>query len=126
MKKAVQVPSLKAVGPYSIAMEANGFVHCSGQVPLDPETGKLVEGSIGDQTRRSMENLKVVLAGAGLDFSDVVKCVVFLTDMGDFAAVNEVYASYMSDPAPARSCVAVAALPLGARVEVECVAALRS
>ncbi|MEO0671159.1 MAG: RidA family protein [Pseudomonadota bacterium] len=124
-RRAIEAPPLKAVGPYSVAIEAGGFVHCSGQIPLNPETGALVEGSIGDQARQCCENLKTVLAAAGLDFSDVVKCVVFLTDMGDFAEVNEVYTSYMSDPAPARSCIAVAALPLGARVEIECVAKTR-
>lgn len=125
MKRAIDAAPLKAVGPYSIAIEAGGFVHCSGQIPLDPATGKLVEGTIANQTTRCLENLKIVLAGAGLDFTDVVKCVVFLTDMGDFAEVNGVYQTYMSDPAPARSCVAVAALPLGARVEIECVAKTR-
>ncbi|MEO0800091.1 MAG: RidA family protein [Pseudomonadota bacterium] len=126
MRKAIDAPPLKAVGPYSIAIEANGLVHCSGQIPLDPETGKLVEGTIGDQATRCLENLKLVLAGAGLDFGDVVKCVVFLTDMGDFAEVNQIYTSYMTDPAPARSCIQVAGLPLGARVEIECIAQTRS
>ena len=126
MRKAIEAAPLKAVGPYSIAIEAGGFVHCSGQIPLDPETGKLVEGTIGDEAKRCLENLKLVLAGAGLDFGDVVKCVVFLTDMGDFAEVNEVYTAYMADPAPARSCIQVAGLPLGARVEIECVALARS
>jgi len=124
-RKAVDASPLKAVGPYSIAIEAGGLVHCSGQIPLDPATGKLVEGSIADQATRCMENLKIVLAGAGLDFSDVVKCVVFLTDMGDFAEVNGVYQGYMTEPAPARSCIQVAGLPLGARVEVECIAQTR-
>lgn len=125
-KTPINPPTMSAVGPYSIAIQAGGLVHCSGQIPLNPETGKLVEGSIGDQTRQSMENLKTVLAAADLDFNDVVKCVVFLTDMADFAEVNDVYKTYMSDPAPARSCIAVAALPLGARVEVECVAIAKS
>ena len=125
MRKAIQAAPLKAVGPYSLAIEAGGFVHCSGQIPLDPATGKLVEGDIGTLTKQCMENLKTVLAGAGLDFTDVVKCVVFLVDMGDFGEVNKVYQGYMSDPAPARSCVQVAGLPLGARVEVECVAKTR-
>ncbi len=125
MKTAIEAAPLKAVGPYSLAIEAGGFVHCSGQIHLDPATGTLVEGDIATQTRQCMENLKTVLAGAGLDFSDVVKCVVFLVDMGDFGEVNKVYETYMTDPAPARSCIQVAGLPLGARVEVECVAKTR-
>ena len=125
MKKAVEAAPLNAVGPYSLAIEAGGFVHCSGQIHLDPATGKLLEGDIAAQTTQCMENLKTVLAGAGLDFSDVIKCVVFLVDMGDFAEVNKVYQTYMVAPFPARSCIAVAGLPLGARVEVECVAKTR-
>jgi len=125
MKTAIQAEPLKAVGPYSLAIEAGGLVHCSGQIHLDPATGKLVDGPIGAQTKQCMENLKTVLAGAGLDFTDVVKCVVFLADMADFPEVNTVYESYLSEPFPARSCVQVAALPLGARVEVECIAKTR-
>lgn len=126
MKKAIEAAPLKAVGPYSLAIEAGGFVHCSGQIHLDPAAGKLVEGDIGTQTRQCMENLKTVLAGAGLDYSDVVKCVVFLVDMGDFGEMNKVYESYMVAPFPTRSCIQVAGLPLGARIEVECVAKTRS
>lgn len=125
MKKAIEAAPLKAVGPYSLAIEAGGFVHCSGQIHLDPAAGKLVEGDIGTQTKQCMENLQTVLSGAGLDFSDVVKCVVFLVDMGDFGEMNKVYESYMVAPFPARSCIQVAGLPLGARVEVECVAKTR-
>jgi 2-iminobutanoate/2-iminopropanoate deaminase len=99
-----------------------GFLHFSGQVPLDQVTGKLVEGDIQVQTRQVLENLKQVMAAAEVGFEDVVKCVVFLTDMGDFAAVNEVYAEYMVEPFPARSCVQVAGLPLGAQVEIEAIA----
>lgn len=124
-RTAITADGLKAVGPYSLAIEAGGFVHCSGQIHLDPATGTLLDGTIAEQTRQCMENLKAVLAGAGLDFTDVVKCVIFLADMADFPEVNTVYQSYLSDPFPARSCVQVAALPLGARVEVECVAKTR-
>ncbi|MEM9030742.1 MAG: Rid family detoxifying hydrolase [Pseudomonadota bacterium] len=126
MKKAIEAAPLKAVGPYSLAIEAGGFVHCSGQIHLDPASGSLVNGDIATQTKQCMDNLTTVLAGADLDFSDVVKCVVFLVDMGDFGEVNKVYETYMVAPFPARSCVQVAALPLGARVEVECVAKTRS
>ncbi|MEM7774879.1 MAG: Rid family detoxifying hydrolase [Pseudomonadota bacterium] len=126
MKKAIEAAPLKAVGPYSLAIEAGGFVHCSGQIHLDPASGSLVDGDIAAQTKQCMDNLTTVLAGAGLDFSDVVKCVVFLVDMGDFGEVNKVYETYMVAPFPARSCIQVAALPLGARVEVECVAKTRS
>lgn len=125
MKSAIDAAPLKAVGPYSIAIESGGFVQCSGQIPLDPETGKLVQGTIAEETTRSLENLKIVLGAAGLDFSDVVKCVVFLTDMADFAEMNGVYQTYMVEPFPARSCIQVAGLPLGARVEIECIAKTR-
>ncbi len=125
-KVALKPEGMSGLGPYSIAVKSGGLVHLSGQIHLDPETGRLVEGSIGDQTRQCLENLKRVLAADGLDFSDVVKCTVFLADMGDFAAVNEVYAEYMVEPYPARSCIQVAALPLGARVEIEAVAATRN
>jgi len=117
---------MTAVGPYSLGIEAGGFIHFSGQVPLDQATGKLIEGDIQAQTRQALENLKRVMAAAGVGFEDVVKCVVFLTDMGNFAAVNEVYAEYMVEPFPARSCVQVAGLPLGAEVEIEAIAVSKS
>jgi len=111
-----------AVGPYSQAIRTSGLVFTSGQIPLDPATGKLVEGDIQEQTRQVMVNLRAVLKAAGTDFPRVVKATVFLADMGDFAAVNEVYArAFPADP-PARSAFQVAALPLGARVEIEMVA----
>lgn len=116
---------MSGVGPYSIAIKAGGVVYLSGQVHLDPETGKLVEGDIKSQARQCLENLKRVLAADGLTFEDVVKCTVFLTDMSDFVAVNEVYAAYMVEPFPARSCIQVAGLPLGARVEIEAIAVVR-
>jgi 2-iminobutanoate/2-iminopropanoate deaminase len=121
-KKAVSAPPLQAVGPYSLAIDTGNAVYCSGQVHLDPVSGKLVEGDIGSQTRQCLENLKKVLQSAGVGFGDVVKTTVFLTSMADFSAMNEVYKTYMSEPFPARSTVQVAGLPLGARVEIEVIA----
>ncbi len=112
----------EAIGPYSQAISANGLVFCSGQVPLDPQSGELIEGSIEDQTRRCLENLRAVLQAAGTDVADVVKVTAYLTDMGDFPAFNEVYGTFFEADPPARATVGVAALPKGARVEVECVA----
>jgi 2-iminobutanoate/2-iminopropanoate deaminase len=123
-KKAIDAPPLKAVGPYSLAVQAGGVVYLSGQVHLDPATGKLVSGDIGQQTRQCLENLKTVLAAANLGFEHVVKTTVFLTDMRDFTDMNNVYKTYMSEPFPARSTIQVAALPLGARVEIEAIAVL--
>lgn len=111
-----------AIGPYSHAIDADPFVYLSGQTPVDPSTGALVEGDIGDQTRQCLRNLAAVLAAAGLDESHAVKCNVYLTDMGDFAAMNEAYSAFFSAPFPARTTVAVAALPRSARVEIEMVA----
>jgi 2-iminobutanoate/2-iminopropanoate deaminase len=121
-KNAIEAPPLKAVGPYSLGIAAGDVVFLSGQVHLDPATGKLVAGDIGAQTRQCLENLKTVLAAAGLGFEHVVKTTVFLTDMRDFAAMNGVYKTYMVEPYPARSTVQVAGLPLGARVEIEAIA----
>lgn len=112
-----------AIGPYSQAIEVNGFIFASGQIPIDPHTGKIVEGGVAEQTRQALINAAHVLGEAGLGLSSVVKTTVFLTDMADFAAMNEVYASFFKAPYPARSAVAVKALPKGALVEVECVAA---
>ncbi len=122
-KKAIATPKAKAIGPYSAAIESGELVFVSGQIPLDPIAGKLVDGDIAAQTRQSLENLKTILAAAGLTFAHVVKTTIFLTSMGDFAAVNDVYKSYMAEPYPARSTVAVAALPMGAKVEIEMIAA---
>jgi 2-iminobutanoate/2-iminopropanoate deaminase len=121
-KKAITSPKAKAIGPYSAAVESGDLVFVSGQIPLDSETGKLVEGDISAQARRSLENLRTVLGAAGLSFDHVVKTTIFLTSMGDFAAVNEVYKAYVSEPYPARSTFAVAALPMGAKVEIEMIA----
>jgi 2-iminobutanoate/2-iminopropanoate deaminase len=110
------------VGPYSQAIEAGGFLYCSGQIPLDAKTGEVFKGEIGEQTRRSMQNVEAVLKAADLSFGNIVKTTIFLTDMNDFAKVNEVYASYFKEAPPARSCVAVAALPKGVNVEIEVLA----
>ena len=113
-----------AVGPYSHAVQSGGLLFCSGQVPLDPNTGKLVEGSIGDQTRRCLENLQIVCAAAGASLDDAVRLGVYVTDMGTFPEVNEAYAAFFGDGPPARSAIGVAALPLGARVEVDAIVAM--
>ncbi len=111
-----------AIGPYSQAISAGGFVFCSGQIPLDPATGALVTGDIGVQTERVMKNLAAVLEAAGVTFANVVRTTIFLVDMNDFAAVNEVYGKWFKDVPPARATVQVAALPKGARVEIDAVA----
>ena len=111
-----------AVGPYSQAIVAGDLVFCAGQVPLDPATGEVIDGTIEEQTERVLRNVGAVLDAAGVTFGDVVKTTVFLVDMGDFAAMNGVYARFFPDPPPARSTVAVAGLPKGARVEIEAVA----
>jgi 2-iminobutanoate/2-iminopropanoate deaminase len=118
-KKAITTPKARAIGPYSAAIESGDLVFVSGQIALDAASGKLVEGDIAAQTRQVLENLKTILAAAGLTFADVVKTTIFLTSMGDFAAVNEVYKTYVAEPYPARSTIAVAALPMGAKVEIE-------
>src|SRR3954447_4540365 len=110
-----------AVGPYTHAVVSNGLVFCSGQVPLDPNSGQLVEGSIGEQTERCLENLSVVAAAAGARLSDAVRMGIYVTDMSSFKEVNEAYGAYFESDPPARSTVGVAALPLGAQVETEAV-----
>lgn len=112
-----------AVGPYSQAIEVNGIVYSSGQIPLDPSTGEIVEGDIRVQTERVMKNLMAVLEAAGTKQENIVKTMCFLTDMGDFAAFNEVYAEYITEK-PARSCVAVKTLPKNVLCEVEVIAVL--
>lgn len=122
-KKVVSTPDAPAaVGAYSQAIVSNGFVYCSGQVPLDPATGELVGGSIADQTRRCLESLSAVLRAAGAGLDDVVKVTAFLLDMGDFPEFNEAYSEFFGDEPPARATVAVAGLPKGAEVEIECIA----
>ncbi len=112
-----------AIGPYSQAIEVNGFVYASGQLPIDPATGAFPEGGVKEQTRQSILNVKAILEEVGLALSNVVKTTVYLADMGDFAAMNEVYSQFFAQPFPARSAIAVKALPKGALVEVEVVAA---
>lgn len=121
-KRAITSDKAKAVGPYSLGIASGDYVHFSGQIPLDAETGKIVEGDISAQSEQVFKNLKTVLQAAGLALDNVVKMTVFLTDMGDFAAVNEVYESHVSEPYPARSAIGVAALPLGAKIEIEMIA----
>jgi 2-iminobutanoate/2-iminopropanoate deaminase len=112
----------KAVGPYSTAVRQNGFVFLSGQIPLDPESGQLVAGSIEEQTTRVLENVSLVLDGAGLTMADVIKTTVFLKNMGDFPRMNEIYAKYFPTNPPARSTVEVARLPRDVEVEIEAIA----
>ena len=111
-----------ALGPYSPAVWAGKLLYCSGQTPVDPATGKLIEGDVDAQTTRAFDNLALVLMDAGLSMDDVIKCNVYLTDMKDFQAMNGAYARRFSAPYPSRTTVAVAGLPLGARVEIELVA----
>lgn len=123
MRKPIQTDKAPAaVGPYSQAIRTTDLVFTSGQLPLDPATGKMVDGGIEEQTRRVMENLRSVLEAAGTDLTRVVKSTVYLADIADFAAVNGVYAEFFPSDPPARSAFQVAALPLGARVEIETVA----
>jgi 2-iminobutanoate/2-iminopropanoate deaminase len=113
-----------AVGPYSQAVRAGELIFCSGQIPLDPATGELVEGSIGDQTRRCMQNLAAVLDAAGTTLDALVKVSVFLTNIDDYGEFNEAYATFVGSEPPARAAFAVSGLPRGASVEIECVAHL--
>ncbi len=125
MRTPVSSPGAPAaIGPYSQAVEARGgrTLWLSGQIPLDPATGELVKGDVVAQTERVMENLGAVLAAAGAGFHHVVRCTIYLVDLGDFAKVNEVYGKHVPAPPPARSTVQVAALPRGARVEIDAVA----
>jgi len=115
----------RAIGPYAQAVAAGDLVFCSGQVGLDPASGRLVSGGIAGEAARALENLAAVLAAAGLGFNDVVKTTVYLVDLAEFAAMNEVYALYFHPPYPARATVGVAALPAGARVEIEAIAVRR-
>ncbi len=121
MKKQITSPKApEAIGPYSQAIKINDFIYTSGQIAL--VGGKLIEGNVGDQARLVMENLKAVLESAGASFNNVVKTTIFLTEMADFTAVNEVYGSFMSQPYPARETVSVKQLPLNASVEISMVA----
>mgnify|MGYP001015897660 FL=1 len=122
--KAIQTNNAPAaIGPYSQAIEVNGFIFASGQIPIDPATGEFVKGGIKEQTRQSLLNAKSILIAAGTDLNRVVKTTVFLSDMANFTAMNEVYSTFFEQPFPARSAVAVKDLPNGALVEVEVLAA---
>ena len=112
----------KAIGPYQQAIKANGFIYTAGQIPIDPKTANFVEGDISAQTRQVLENLKAVLEAGGSALDRVVKATVFLRNMADFTAMNEVYAQYLGSAKPARSTVAVAELPRGALIEIDLVA----
>jgi 2-iminobutanoate/2-iminopropanoate deaminase len=112
-----------AAGPYSHAVKSNGLIFLSGQTPIEPATGALVEGSVGDQTRRCLDNLQIVAAAAGADLGDAVRCGIYVTDISTFKEVNEAYGAYFETDPPARSTIGVAALPLGADVEIDAVLA---
>ena len=118
--KTAKAPS--AIGPYSQAIQIGGLVYTSGQIPIDPSTGSFVEGGIKEQTRQSLENVKSILEEAGMTMGDVVKTMVFMADMNDFAEMNAVYATFFTEPYPARSAVAVKTLPKVALVEIEVIA----
>jgi len=125
MRDAISTPNApQAIGPYSQAIRSGNLLFASGQIPIDPATGALVDGDIAVQTRRVLDNVSGVLKAAGATFDSVVKTTVFLADMNDFAGMNAVYGEYFSTPAPARSTVQVARLPKDARVEIEIVAVL--
>lgn len=123
MKKVINTPNAPAaIGPYSQAIEVNGILYVSGQIPINPETGKVVDGSITEQTERVMKNIEAILTEAGYGFSDVVKSTCLLSDMANFKAMNEVYGRFYSVNPPARAAFAVKELPLGVLVEIETVA----
>ena len=124
MKAVVSPNAPKAIGPYSQVVKVGPWVFCSGQLGMDPETGELVPGGIEAETRQALTNLQYVLEAAGASLDHVVKVTVFLQDIGDFAKMNEVYSTFFRAPYPARAAVQVAALPKGARVEIEAIAYL--
>lgn len=121
-KKIVAVNSIPAAGPYSLAVEAGPFVFCSGQLPVDPRTGTVITADVRAATDQALQNIRTILAAAGLGLEQVVKTTVFLVDMGDFAAMNDVYGRYFPADPPARSTIQVAALPKGAPLEIEAIA----
>lgn len=123
MKKIYETKLAPApVGPYSQAVEVDNFIYCSGQIAINPVSGQVLQGSIGEQTKQVMENIKAVLETAGVGFENVFKTTIFLLDMTDFVAVNEIYGSYFKSKFPARSTIAVVGLPKGVRVEIEVIA----
>ena len=121
MKVISTINAPAAIGPYSQALDMGGMVFVSGQIPVNPATGEMAQ-DVRNQAAQSLTNLKSILAEAGLGMETVIKTTVFLADLNDFTAVNEVYASFFAEPYPARSCVQVAAIPKGAKVEIECIA----
>lgn len=121
-REPLSSPTASAIGPYSHAIDDGTHVFCSGQTPIDPETGRLKVGGVGEQTHQCFDNLFAVLSDGGLTSDDVVKVNVYLTDMGDFDEMNEAYRTRFAEPPPARTTVGVAALPMDARVEIELVA----
>lgn len=123
MKKIIATSEAPAaIGPYSQAIRSGTMLFCAGQIPLDPKTGQMVSGDISEQTKRVLENISGLLRAENLNFAHVVKTTIFLTNMGDFQTVNEIYAGYFRENPPARSTVAVAALPKGAKIEIEAIA----
>jgi 2-iminobutanoate/2-iminopropanoate deaminase len=123
MKKEIQTDKApKAIGPYSQGIIAGGFIFCSGQIPLDPQTGSVVAGGIEEQARQVLKNMSAILEAAGSSLDLAVKCTVFLQDMNDFAAMNKVYAEFFKAPYPARAAVQVARLPKDVKIEIECMA----
>jgi len=116
----------RAIGPYSQAVRAGGFIFASGQIPFDPATGEFVPGGIAEQTEQVLKNLTAVFAAAGVEMDQIVKTTVFLADMGDFTAMNEMYARFFGDAPPARSTVQAAGLPRGARIEIDAIAVMDS
>ena len=123
MKKIISTSEAPAaIGPYSQAVRSGNFLFCSGQIPLDPESGKIVSGDIATQTRRTLDNIGAVLKAQGLTFDNIVKTTIFLTNLDDFQTVNEIYGSYFKREPPARSTVQVSALPKGANIEIEVIA----
>ncbi len=123
MKRIIRTENApKAIGPYSQAIEANGTLYISGQIPIDPQTAQVVEGGIKEQTVQVLKNIGGILAEAGYDYPDIVKCTCLLSDMNNFAAMNEIYGTYFTHEQPARAAYGVVKLPLGVLIEIECIA----
>ncbi|HNT70859.1 MAG: Enamine/imine deaminase [Bacteroidetes bacterium ADurb.Bin035] len=123
MKKVISTDQApKAIGPYSQAIECNGLLFISGQIPIDPSTGAIVDGDIKIQTRRVLQNITAILEAAGYQLDDVIKCTVLMADMNDFAAMNEIYGEFFTNNKPARAAFGVVQLPMKAKVEIECIA----
>ena len=123
MKKVISTDQApKAIGPYSQAIESNGLLFISGQIPIDPSTGAIVDGDIKIQTRRVLQNITAILEAAGYQLDDVIKCTVLMADMNDFAAMNEIYGEFFTNNKPARAAFGVVQLPMKAKVEIECIA----